>query len=393
MKGITESELSRLWQSRGLRNRELLTASGERLRVLYPGRRQGSGGPDFHHAVIRTAGGELRGDVELHVRSSGWHAHGHHRDPEYNGVVLHVVLWDDQGRDTVLQNGTAAPVLPLHHYLASTDAFPTMLAAAEEPCHDAAARLGEGVVGALLDEAGDERFRSKARRFRSELAAADRDQVLYQGLMRALGYSRNSHTFEELARRVPLATLRRMVQDAGSADPEPALHRALTSEARLLTWRVSGVRPANSPQRRIAAAAHLLARWLASGGLSQGLLQAVAETDAAAGRTGLEGRLMVSQDGGAALVGRGRAREMVVDILLPFAFAVGGMRTKLGRRALQVYRDYPSLGQNHITRQMAEQVNLDPRLVDSARRQQGLLHLYHNLCLERRCGNCPLTPA
>ena len=393
MKAITESELARLWQSRGLRNRELLTAGGERLRVLYPGRRQGSGGPDFHHAVIRTGAGEIRGDVELHVRSSGWHAHGHHRDPGYNGVVLHVVLWDDQGRDTILQNGTAVPVLPLHQYLASTDAFPSLLTAAEEPCHDAVARLGEGVVGALLDEAGDERFRSKARHFRSQLAAANCDQVLYQGLMRALGYSRNSDTFEELARRVPLATLRNMAQGACPTSPEAALHRALTGEARLLTWRVSGVRPANSPQRRIAAAARLLARWLPSGGLAHGLLQAVAESDATAGHKGLEGHLMVSQDGGTALLGRGRAREMVVDILLPFAFAVGRRRTKLGRRALEVYHAYPGLGQNHITRQMADQVKLDPGLVGSARRQQGLLHLYHNLCLERRCGDCPLMPA
>ena len=392
MKGISESELARLWQSRGMRNRELLTARGERLRVLHPGRRRGSGGPDFHHAVVLAGARELRGDVELHVRSSGWHAHGHHRDPNYNGVVLHVVLWDDEGRDTVLQNGTAVPVLPLHPYLASTGA-PSLLAAAHEPCHDAAARLGEGTVAALLDRAGDERFRSKARLFRSELAAADCDQVLYQGLMRALGYSRNSHSFEELARRVPVAALRQTAQDAGPASPEEALQRALTREARLITWRVSGVRPANSPQRRLTAAARLLARWLASGGLAQGLLHAVAETDATASRNGLEQHLMVSQDDGAALIGRGRAREMVVNILLPFSFAVAGRKTKLGRHALQLYHAYPSLEQNHITRQMAQQVNLGPGLLDSARRQQGLLHLYHNLCLERRCSTCPLTPA
>jgi hypothetical protein len=301
------------------------------------------------------------------------------------------VLWDDEGRDTILQNGAAVPVLPLHHYLAATDVFPALLAAAEEPCHDAVTRLGEGAVGALLDTAGDERFRSKARRFRSQLAGADRDQVLYQGLMRALGYSQNSHTFEELARRVPLATLREIAQHACPTTLEASLHRVMTGEARLLAWRVSGIRPANSPQRRIAAAANLLARWLSSGGLAQGLLQAMA--GATAGRVGLEEHLMVSQDDGAALIGRGRAREMVVDILLPFSFAVGGGRTKLGRRALQAYHDYPRLEQNHVTRQMAQQINLRPRLVDSARRQQGLLHLYHNLCLERRCGDCPLMPA
>lgn len=96
MDQVTESLLVRVWHSQILRDKELITAGGESFRVIYPGRTNSESGPDFHHAIIATGEGELRGDVELHVRSSGWQAHGHHRDPRYNGLILHVVMWHNQ---------------------------------------------------------------------------------------------------------------------------------------------------------------------------------------------------------------------------------------------------------------------------------------------------------
>lgn len=51
------------------------------------------------------------GNVELHVRSSEWHAHGHSDDPAYDNVALHVVL--DEDRPVVRQNGERIPCLEL----------------------------------------------------------------------------------------------------------------------------------------------------------------------------------------------------------------------------------------------------------------------------------------
>jgi hypothetical protein len=393
MERITESLLTRVWQSGILRNRQLLTTAGECLRVVYPGRRSGLVGPDFHHAIIETGDGEVRGDIELHIRSSGWQAHGHHRDPRYNDVILHVVMWDDRDGGTVLQDGRAVPVLPLHPYIRELDGFPTTLVIPEEPCSDVVTRLGEGVVGEVLDGAGKERFRSKAGHFQAELAVKERDQVLYEGLMRALGYSGNSESFEELARRMPIKILREMVQNINPERRASLFHRALSNEADLLPWCLAAVRPGNAPQRRINAAAYLLARYLRNGGLAQRLLQLVTETDVINGHRKLEDGLMVKEGGHGALVGRARAREMVVNIVLPFSFALGGARSKLGMYALELFQSYPKLGENQVTRQMARQIHMGPRLINSARRQQGVIHIYRELCLDRKCGECPLMAA
>jgi len=207
MDQITESLLTRVWQSQILRDRELITAGGESLRVIYPGRTNSESGPDFHHAIIAAKEGVLKGDVELHVRSSGWQAHGHHRDPRYNGVILHVVMWYDKEGSTVLQDGKTVPILPLHPYLDGLEwCYP--VAVPDDPCHDLVARQGDDVAGELLDRAGEERFWAKVGRFRVEFAIKEGEQVLYEGLMGALGYSRNKESFEELARRMPLKVLK-----------------------------------------------------------------------------------------------------------------------------------------------------------------------------------------
>ncbi|HOQ89093.1 MAG TPA: DUF2851 family protein, partial [Candidatus Hydrogenedentes bacterium] len=63
---------------------------GHRLEVHHPGRKNTGPGPDFTHAQIGFNGEIIRGSVEIHRHAGGWTAHGHHTDPRYNDVILHV---------------------------------------------------------------------------------------------------------------------------------------------------------------------------------------------------------------------------------------------------------------------------------------------------------------
>jgi len=168
------------------------------------------------------------------------------------------------------------------------------------------------------------------------------------------------------------------------------LGAALLGEAGLIEWHFSGVRPGNMPQRRIAGAGYLLARYLGMG-LVQSLLQLVREADEKTGHRRLERGLMIKRDGYGTLIGPGRAREMVVNVLLPFSFAWAD--GQLRDHALELYRNYPPLEENQITRQMSRQLLVGFAVVNSATRQQGLIHLYNTFCLHRKCPHCPLMPA
>ena len=398
----------------------LVTGSGEKLQVIYPGKENRDCGPDFVGAVIATDGGLLVGDVELHQKAGDWKGHGHGRDPKYNGVILQVV-WEGEV-SVILQNGKTVPTLSLCHCLkgsldevrrwACLDMVP------DEPCHDALGRLGDDEMGRLLDEAGEERFRLKAGRCAAGMGEEPPSQVLYQGIMRALGYTKNKEPFEELACRLPLATLKGFCQGKAAQEQVQVLRALLLGMAGLLPhddeegrdqcclgdrepmspprWHLFRVRPENHPARRLAGAAYLLARFMDEG-LLEGVLRLVEESRSDIGR--LEAGFMVgaennSSEGERALIGQGRAREIAVNIALPFAFACAeaGSQVSLAEQALWLYRIYPRSGGNEITRGLTKLLGSKASaLVDSARRQQGLLHLDRTFCHPRRCADCPLA--
>src|SRR5919204_2542508 len=92
----SEALLAQAWSERLYDADDLLDTAGQRLRVVFPGRRWGGPGPDFRGAVLALADGTLlRGDIEIHRLSSGWAAHGHATNPAYAAVVLHVVGRED----------------------------------------------------------------------------------------------------------------------------------------------------------------------------------------------------------------------------------------------------------------------------------------------------------
>ncbi|MFQ5826189.1 MAG: DUF2851 family protein, partial [Dehalococcoidia bacterium] len=279
-----------------------------------------------------------------------------------------------------------------------------------------------------LDRLGEERFQDKVARFQAGLATEEAGQVLYEGLMEALGYSRNKEAFRELAQRLPLRVLEGLVQGKGAergnlilealllgtagllpsqrdpsgtrAPPQGGLERIWASlgggESMTETrWHFSGVRPGNHPTRRLAAACGLILRFL-DRGLVEGILELVREARPPSGHRKLEAGLMVAGKG-EALLGRGRAAEMALNIVLPFSFAFGELsgRGEVAERAMALYRSYPGLGENETTRFMAGQLfdGESPQGLSSARRQQGLIQLYRRYCQERFCAECPVGVA
>jgi hypothetical protein len=169
-------------------------------------------------------------------------------------------------------------------------------------------------------------------------------------------------------------------------------------------WQLSGLRPENHPARRLAGLARLLGRWpsLVAG------LRSLEETDGpslsrllAAWQVPADGFWQSHHDLDGrgrppfgALIGRGRALEVLVNAVLPFAAAFGETRglDALSRRALGLFLRLPSAGSYGGTR-FLESV-LRPSGGDNlqgACRQQGRLYLYNHYCAAGECTICPLS--
>ena len=96
---MKEDFLHFVWRLRRFRQKGLQTTTGDAVEVLVPGQHNHNAGPDFLDARIRIGGTLWAGNVEMHLRSSQWLAHGHETDPNYDNVILHVVLEEDDAED------------------------------------------------------------------------------------------------------------------------------------------------------------------------------------------------------------------------------------------------------------------------------------------------------
>lgn len=424
--GVFEKQLAQVWRKQWLDAAGLTTEGGQRVKVIHPGRpNTDDRGPDFRNCVIQLDEVVLTGDIEIHVRSEDWQAHGHHLDPAYDSVVLHVVLFHDTARPARHRKGTDVPVLSLRDRL-NAPASAWWHDAADSPggggemCRDAARRLGENYVLAILDRAGDASFAARSIKLENDVTEEGPAQALYQGIMRALGYSRNKLPFLELSRRLPLRILEAkagemneapetdcarllyaiMLDEAGLAPPVqraqgpavqsccPPNRRRFSPEAgaaRNMDWNRFRVRPGNSPEARLAVMSRLLARYRRRGLLDATL---VALAQAPEGREDSWLRAAYSVPG----MGGDRVADIVINVVLPFAQALGRItgREELCRRALRLYSGYGRLAHNAVTRHLCAQFGLRPRAVTRGRCQQGLMHIYNTLCVGGKCGTCPL---
>ena len=430
---IPEKRLSLVWQR--LLGRKLTTVEDKHLRVIYPGRINGDNGPDFRDAVIAMNESNLiKGDIEIHIKSSDWYSHSHHCDPEYNNVILHVVAQHNAGSATLTQNSKSVPVLCLSPELWH-QAY--LMPYHRLPCFQITKYKDKQALMKLLDIAGEERFKQKAALFRASLHQEEAGQVLFQGIMRALGYSKNTMPFEKLACRLPLNFIERTelrgslvlkqawllgtaallpFQRLGRRHPKEReaqeleqIWQSIGKGTKTMSeddWHLSRIYPNNSPVRRIVALSYLLQRYCREG-LLAGMLQVVRDTPLMTGHRMLVGSLIVFGSGywqehfdfdiGAktrksALLGHSKAAEIVVNVILPFAFAWGKITGELGlkEKAIKFYNHYPKLAENEITLHMARQLCLGDVSDFTACHQQGLIHIFRNYCREGRCSQCPL---
>jgi hypothetical protein len=97
-----------------------------------------------------------------------------------------------------------------------------------------------------------------------------------------------------------------------------------------------------------------------------------------------------------ALLGQQRARDAVVNVLLPWTAALAARHgeTWLRQAAEEAYAAHSALAANQITRHMARQIlGPESRSVRlNAQRQQGLIHIYRGWCDARDCASCVAGP-
>ena len=360
-----EAELAARWSVGMWRGATLQSERGETFRVIFEGRRGGGAGPDFRDAVLaRPDGSYVYGDIELHLRPAGWHAHGHADDPRYNGLALHVVLRRGARDPTEMPvaSGRAVPLVVLG------ETQPLVVEPLWRwPCAGITRPENAPLLAEILHAAGMARFTEHAARLeealRATTVAADvgwdhTNRILWLALAEALGYGRDR------------AALRRFANSLLSATPATLEYTSLPSIERLrarglLAWHV---------------------RWRRDGPWAA-LEPVISSGEPRQAVQALLAALRVVEKGA---VSPGRAAIVAVNVALPFAAAIAATTgdSALASWARAIYQAWPGLPSNQIAREMARTLGL-ARLPRGALAQQGLHQLWQHACREKRCDRCP----
>ena len=450
---IDEAFVQKLWQEQRFFNTNMEAIDRRTIRVLKPGVWNHDEGPDFMHAEIEIAGQLQVGDVEIHVKASDWYAHKHYLNSRYNRVILHAVFFDDDiNLRTRLQNGKRVSTLELLRWIDAPigdlfDEAKKTETDATSFCRVTGNRLNMQVLRGVFESLGNERFLEKADAIRLFRTRLNFEQILYEGIMEALGYKHNSTPLRELAQRVPFENFDQKSEleiqtilfgvagllPSQRENPLPAeevddpfivtlenLWRASEHASRpdhmtASRWRFGGVRPFNYPTRRIAAMSQLIHHC--QGSLMMHFLPTCEKAATAntpqlwrALQNELLALLMLEPTGywqtrynfgregtrKAALIGSNRALEIIINKILPVAYiwAVEADSPQLQDAILQLYSNCTKSQDNTDIRQIEKQIFTEAQplalLKATAKIQQGAIRLHRNYCTDRLCDLCPI---
>lgn len=430
--GPQEIVLSNAWHG-GATPATLATVDGVPLEIIHRGIWSHGMGPDFNDALILFAGRELRaGSVEIHLRTRGWSAHGHHLDPAYDAVILHVVGRHD-GSETRRHDGAIVPVAeigPADRFARPDFADWDWDRVGGHCCAERIARRDPAALRDALFRLGDVRLAARSARLEARLPSEPPAEILWAELLDGLGYSANREPMRALARLVPLVSIEDLLQATPASERIHVARGVLLGAAGFLplapteahlarladgavaeleaAWRERGepwridalpptvwqrarVRPPNHPLPRLLAAASITTAASSSSGVCAAMLESL--TTASAPAATLKA-LAASHDGPG--LGEDRALDMVASSLIPFALAVAAHTgdNALADAASRQWEILPASAPNAVIKRAARQVAGSASLGKiGARGAQGLLHLDTSLCQPRRCFECTIAAA
>jgi hypothetical protein len=426
----SELELQARWFA-GDFGKHFVTTAGDQIDIIQFGIWNREAGPDFRDAAIRINSSEpIRGCIEIDLLDRSWETHGHAINPAFESTVLHVFVERSDREFFTRTKSNRNVVQVCIDPVTLPEAFTANLPLARPGrCQAPLKDLPEERVCSVLDAAAQFRLRQKANRIRNKINTHGRDGTLFQQIAGALGYKENKLPFTLLAQRLPLQLLRENIQDceallfggAGFLETSDldVYKKSAREYVRQLwggwwphrdelqrfilpanTWRLSGTRPVNHPQRRLAALAILARDWSRLQRAS-GKSSVVAANDFFQGLEHPFWNFHYTLTAAAspkkmALIGQSRVADILANVLFPFWVAHDIEAATRPSTSLWVeYAKLPAQLSNRRLETAATRLfGNDSRrkeFLKTVAHQQGLLQIYEDFCMQDNsdCAQCP----
>ncbi len=416
---MKEVFITYLWKHRMLRGHPMKTVEGKTLEIISPGQENTDAGPDFLAAVVRIGETVWAGNVEIHVRSSQWFAHGHHKDKAYANIILHVVYCFDKAvKGTEGQN---IPHLEVREYFdPDLEKRYSFLVKSRRwiACETLLPGLDPFLLNHWLYRLLISRMERKSGEIQQYLDYFDqhREKTFLFLLGRALGGKINATAFGLLLQRTPYEILLKnhdmlfvleallygqagMLNRSFSENYPNALKQEyayqkkkykLPQSMQYEIWKYARMRPYNFPDLRIAQLAGIIhnnngqiyRKVMASG--SAGKVEKVLESEAS-NYWSTHYRFNKPAKSMTKAIGKTALQNIIINTVIPFMFddAQKGGNGNSSHIALSMLEGLPPEDNNIIRKWQT----IIPK-PESAAITQGLLELKKFYCLPKKCLQC-----
>ncbi len=152
-------------------------------------------GPDFQGAEFELNGKVYRGDVEIHIKSSDWFAHGHHLDNRYDRVVLHLV-WQDSPPEVKNSKNQVIPSVSLKSLPFSN----------EKEKYNPNCFLNNSNKSCSNNQIKNlalQRLLIRSKEINKQISDLGIEQTLYRLMLISLGNTKNRENFERISTLLP----------------------------------------------------------------------------------------------------------------------------------------------------------------------------------------------
>lgn len=479
---LPEDIIYKIWEEKRF-DSPLITADGVPIDILDSGvRNKDEAGPDYQHSRIKIGNITFTGDVEIDTFHSDWKAHGHNLNQRYNKIILHVVLSNDSSYPFVVtQNGRKVPTLSIEPHLNSAikDNINKDLIEISQsdklkmPCAELNNQVPRRDKLFYVKNTGLLRFRKKCERdierlkelillkqlqikepkiyhdFHKELSTRTFNQadfekkqiweeLLYEQIFEALGYSRNKDSMIKLSKYAELDFLTKIenvnaekiesvlfhvsglfpeVTDIAEEETSEYIRKCIdvwdsvksfydSGTINKNDWNFFKLRPQNFPTIRIAAGARILQKLL-SLNLFNNLLKIFEHSsDVNKSINKIRNELIIKGEGYWAehynfnkpskskfnyFIGVGRADEIIVNIILP-VFSVYfelNNQKEISKKVLDIFINYYQKESNHLVDQVNDILGFKNEKYRSVY-YQGMIELFRNQCIKNKCLECEI---
>ena len=481
---IKEKTVYEIWKERKFRE-ALTTSDLQAIEVVDTGiQNKDLAGPDFLNVRIKFGNITYLGDVEIDSKYSDWKSHGHYFDKKYSKVILHITLSSENHQPYVYTKDKrkvhSVCILDFIDEALGT----TLLRAVQNelknrtfkmPCKDRNSVISNKEKVNFIVELGIERFLNKSRKIlerakqliylkemniREPIVRYDfgedftnkkykpKDfsdtliwqQIIYEMIFEALGFSKNKEMMFKLAKTVNVEYLNKFVENenflqmiesallnVGGLIPEKiSFKEEKTSEyvrelieiwenlksdydgiyLKQEQWNFFKLRPQNFPTIRIAGGARLI-KQLLNEQLFEDLIKLFEkESYPKDNAATLRNLLVVEAEGFWSdhyvfdksaseklnyFVGISRVDEIVINVLLPVLSVYFEIFSKTDsvRRVKELYINYNQKTSNQLVNQVNSTLLLG-RAREKSIIYQGMIELFRKYCVKEKCLECKI---